>query len=377
MNKNQWGNATPEAVGRIVPHTRDVSSRPILAIALCVALGACGSTPSPAKPEARTVERELVLDRLADALEARYLFPTIGSRYARYCRSPQGREMYLQSDDTQFATDLTAALARVHVDAHLRVVPPSGEVTAAKQRHSSPIDVAALEASERLAPGVAYLRFNLFPSDPATLRAVREQLDQHAEVDTLIIDVRGHRGGGIAEMDLLFAELFALPTVLLHMDTRTAVERDESWPKPSSPTMRRIESPAGMVRREHVALPASPPRLANAAVYVLVSPYTASAAEHLALALKRTRRGVLVGEATRGGAHFGGTIDLGYGFAAFVPVGRTFDPDTGDDWEGVGVAPDVLVESRQALVTALVRAGVDQSNAEAIDRRLGFIPPSL
>jgi C-terminal processing protease CtpA/Prc len=38
---------------------------------------------------------------------------------------------------------------------------------------------------------------------------------------------------------------------------------------------------------------------------------------------------------------------------AFIPVGRTFDPDTGKDWEGVGVLPDVEVPADQALDTAL------------------------
>jgi C-terminal processing protease CtpA/Prc len=38
---------------------------------------------------------------------------------------------------------------------------------------------------------------------------------------------------------------------------------------------------------------------------------------------------------------------------AFIPVGRTFDPDTGKDWEGTGIEPDVKVPADQALDTAL------------------------
>jgi hypothetical protein len=57
-----------------------------------------------------------------------------------------------------------------------------------------------------------------------------------------------------------------------------------------------------------------------------------------------------------GAGHFGGLMPIGERFAAFVPVGRTYDPDTDWDWEGRGVAPDVQVPADQALEVALARA---------------------
>jgi C-terminal processing protease CtpA/Prc len=45
-------------------------------------------------------------------------------------------------------------------------------------------------------------------------------------------------------------------------------------------------------------------------------------------------------------------------YAAFIPVGRTFDPDTGEGWEGVGVKPDIAVVADKALDEALHRSGV-------------------
>ena len=64
----------------------------------------------------------------------------------------------------------------------------------------------------------------------------------------------------------------------------------------------------------------------------------------------------MIGEATGGGNHFGGTEDVGSGLEMFVPIGRTTDPATGADWEGHGVAPDVAVAAVAALETALARA---------------------
>jgi C-terminal processing protease CtpA/Prc len=57
---------------------------------------------------------------------------------------------------------------------------------------------------------------------------------------------------------------------------------------------------------------------------------------------------------------------MGSGYAAFVPVGRTFDPDTGQSWEGTGVAPDVPVSADRALDEALKLAGVKVSGEAAL-----------
>ena len=87
------------------------------------------------------------------------------------------------------------------------------------------------------------------------------------------------------------------------------------------------------------------------------------AIEHFALAMKRTGRATLIGEATAGAGHFGGMLPLNDNFAAFIPVGRTFDPDTGEGWEGRGVSPDVEVPVADALVEALVRSGIGRDEA--------------
>jgi C-terminal processing protease CtpA/Prc len=86
----------------------------------------------------------------------------------------------------------------------------------------------------------------------------------------------------------------------------------------------------------------------------------------MALALKRTHRATLIGETTRGAGNFGYPLSLGHGYSAFIPFGRTFDPDTNEGWEGVGVAPDAAVAADQALDEALKRAGVKATAAVAL-----------
>jgi hypothetical protein len=77
-------------------------------------------------------------------------------------------------------------------------------------------------------------------------------------------------------------------------------------------------------------------------------------------------RATLVGGPTAGANHFGSMEPLGGGLSLFVPVGRTFNPANGKDWEGTGVAPDIIVEPEQALTVALVRAGLPAARAASL-----------
>jgi len=67
--------------------------------------------------------------------------------------------------------------------------------------------------------------------------------------------------------------------------------------------------------------------------------------------------GKVVGEVTGGGAHPTGPADLGHGFMATIPFGRTENPITKTNWEGRGVQPDIVVPADDALKTALQKLG--------------------
>ena len=79
--------------------------------------------------------------------------------------------------------------------------------------------------------------------------------------------------------------------------------------------------------------------------------------------MTHTRRGTLVGAPTAGANHFGRGDELGGGYRAFIPVGRTYDPVTGKDWEGDGVQPDIAVAPSEALVRVLIELGIAPDEA--------------
>ena len=312
-------------------------------------------------------EAKAVVEKLATSLEENFVFPDTGKQYAAALRAKLASGGYSSfADSRAFAQAVTADLQAVHKDGHLRLHPPRFGEGSGPRRMGRP-DIQPIEKAGWIADGVAYISFGLFPGDEATLAKLRTFLADHANARALIIDARGHRGGGLAEMDLMFPLFFAKPQTLVQMDTRVAVEERQGSPLADGPSLVKVKGPEGVIRRSHNVIPASEATgLRTAKIFLLTSNRTASAAEHLALSLKRTGRATLIGETTRGAGHYGGMVPLGGGYAAFIPVGRTFDPDTNQGWEGTGVKPDVAVPAEQALDEALRRAGVAPGKAKAL-----------
>jgi C-terminal processing protease CtpA/Prc len=180
-------------------------------------------------------------------------------------------------------------------------------------------------------------------------------LDQYGNADALVLDLRSCRGGTLRVMDVLFSRLYARPTQLMTMDTRTGADGGLEDMFASRPTMREIPNAPRNIRRwQHWAQPTLPAsELADARVFVLTD-QTASACEHLSLALKATGRATLIGATTRGAGHYGGEESFGGGrFQVFIPVGRTYIERTGQGWEGTGIAPDRATAPQEALNEAL------------------------
>jgi hypothetical protein len=302
-------------------------------------------------------ERSEVVLALAERIETTFYAPQIARAYAEALRGKLRSGGYDAIDSRDaLAEAVTADLQAVNKDGHLRLRAGTPGIAPNGQRRQ---DVKAIAKSGWIADGVAYLDFRIFNGEAAGLAELTRFIADHASATTLIIDARNHYGGGKEEMDVLFPALFARETALLQGDARATVAEQMSGGQESSPTFVRLDAPEGIVRHEHRAVPpVGGGAMSKARVYLLVSRDTVSAGEHLALALKRTGRATLIGQATRGAGNFGRPFRLPHDFSTFVPFGRTFDPDTGQGWEGTGVKPDIEVAADKALDEALKLAGV-------------------
>ena len=349
---------------------------------------------APRTPAADTdADRAAAVNRLAAMLEENYVFPEYGRQYAEALRRKAAAGGYANAGDpAAFAQALTADLQAVHPDLHLRIRPAgagptmrfgpgpgpgAGPGPAGGPRPrlmlGGPDAATAIGRSGWIADGIAYIELRLFPGTDESIATIRRFMADHRNARAIIFDIRGHHGGGPAEMDAIFPYLFGEETLLVGMDTRTAAERTGVGPLGDHPELRQVAGPEGVVRRLHYALPGPDTPLRRAQVFLLTSRRTGSAAEHFSLALKRTHRATLIGEPTAGANHFGRMVDLG-GYTAFLPVGRTFDPDNDRDWEGTGVAPDVAVPADQALDEALRRLGVTPAQRRELPPAGGGTP---
>jgi predicted aspartyl protease len=342
------------------------------------------ASPAPTSSEATPIEVDsrAIAKNLATRLVSDFVYPDQGKRYAAMLNANADAGVYDTLKGAELASRLGSDLQNVAADGHLRVMfqggggggpriimkqpsdgaegPPPGDRKPVMMRMEPP---PAMEQARWIAPGIAFVRFNLFPGDPETVAAARQFMEQHAKAKAIIFDLRTHMGGGLGEMDVIFPRLFAKPTRLLTMATRKSVDEAGMSPISDVPTLRLVEADPNFVTREHWVTPGSDKRLNKAKVYVLTSGFSASAAEHFALALKHTGRATLIGRATYGANHFGGDQDLGGGFSAFIPVGRAYNPKTGEDWEGAGIAPDIDVAPEEALTKALTLSGVPLAKA--------------
>jgi len=335
----------------------------LLIAASVVALPLVATPPALAADEASANQ---IAEKYAALLERDYVYPETGKRYAAAIRAGIAAGRYAPLTGEALGEAIDKDVNAVAPDGHLRLRAPEGAAAPGAAAPTPRPPRIPIEQPGWIAPGIAFIRFNIFPDDPAVTAAAAKFMTDHADAKAIIFDLRTNGGGGLDQMDVIFPWLFAEPTRLVTMATRASVDAGGGSPIDGIASMRPVEGDAGMVAREHWATPNADARLRDAKIYVLTSGGTASAAEHFSLAMKHTRRGMLVGAPTAGANHFGRGEELGGGYRAFIPVGRTYDPATGKDWEGDGVQPDIAVPPAEALVRVLTDLGVTADEAKRL-----------
>ena len=295
---------------------------------------------------------------LADLLQTYYLYPDVGEQYATYLRSRAARgDFDAPASDPEFVASLTDGLQGISEDAHLRVTLASNVATSQRLPRRSPGNV--IQNATWLSDGVAYVAITGLPDSEEAQNKMARFLEEYEGADALVLDLRFCPGGSLSIMDELFSRLYGEPTHLLTMDMRSGASDVLESSFMNRPSLEQQDAPPGIVRWHHVARPISDgDPWADTRVFVL-SDLTASACEHLTLALKRTGRATIVGGRTRGAGHFGNTLQFGDGrFEVFVPVGRTYDPQTNKGWEGGGIVPHVEVMPEKALEHVIGELGI-------------------
>ncbi len=304
--------------------------------------------------ESRSVDsaqKSQAITELTKLIRARYAIAGTAEKAAQLLEKNLAEGSYDKIDDAlTFAGAITTDIQGITGDKHFRVGPaPLPEPKPEPVTSTKPVDKDAERAAwfagirrgnygflniGILAGNVGYLDFRRFqPPDLAgdTLVGAMAFL---ANADAIIIDLRNCHGGSAYMTGYFAGYFFPRATHLFDMEFRGDNFTDHFWTMAYLPGKRFPDVP----------------------LYILTSAYTFSGAEGFAYRFKVLKRATIVGETTGGGANAGGVLDVAPFFRVYMPMGRPVDRDTGTNWEGTGVEPDIKTTAREALVTAHLEA---------------------
>ena len=326
--------------------------------------------PAPALPSTPPFDAAAKRQAIAAAaklLTDDYVFPDLGAQAAAMLTQNLNAGKY-DADLTpgDFASHLTTDLRNLTHDKHLRVlVDADAPSDAPPGPPPPPSGWYAFAQADRLKGNIGYIVLNGFTPKPISRQGADEAMGLLATTDALIIDLRNNGGGDPRAVSYLVSFFFDAKTPVHVIDI---VQRKFGTPD---------------FDRQMFLTEPTPVSYLGKPVYLITSSHTFSAGEEFAYDMQTLKRGTLVGEATGGGAHPGGTQPIGPGLSLFVPSGRSESPITHTDWEGKGVQPDIAVPADQgfdtAYATALHALGrqvpAHAENAEAVTEA-HLLPPT-
>lgn len=269
------------------------------------------------------------------AIRENYVFPEQVEDLCRSLETHHANGDYDQiTDPRTFCEQLTQHLRNVVNDRHLQVMLP-GEMPniishamkkpseGNKRAHSDLTNVEILPGN------IGYINITMFNPLSDSVDELEGAMQLVKDSNALIIDLRKCRGGSADPINFLLSYFFnsEAPLTLL-----------ETYFRPQNRTFK--------CQTTKTTFSYTKP------VYVLTSGFTFSGGEHFAFPLKIHKRATIVGANTGGGAHPIALIGLDTGILFKVPIGRTYNPKTNEDWEGTGVTPDISCSEDNALTEA-------------------------
>lgn len=315
-------------------------------------LNATAAIASPSEPVAlnRATQSEVV-DALVAKLNANYVFPEKAKQVETVLRQRQREGKYdAITDSKQFARTLSDDIDSVIHDKHMLVdfserpvppddaMPPLPKTRAEWEKQVPPAVLERVRASnlgvekvEHLTPKMGYLQISSFGPVFLVSEKIAAAMNDLADTDGLIIDLRNNGGGGGDSVALLISYF---------VDARTRL--NDTWERATDITTQYWTQDTLDGKRYGGKKP----------VFILTGPNTKSAAEAFAYTMQTWTRATVIGERTWGGANAARPYRLNEHFLALIPSRRSISPITQTNWEGVGVIPDIAATSDNALAVA-------------------------
>jgi C-terminal processing protease CtpA/Prc len=292
-------------------------------------------------------EKAEIVVRVASIMAEKYVDAEVGRKMANFILSRESVGKYNGYKDVEsFCSALTSDLRSVSNDKHLFVFhsPEEKREVAARlnlltEGETEEIKRSAYEADKRenfgfqkveiLDGNIGYINLRYFSGAEERTEIAIAVMAFLSNADAIVIDLRENGGG---EGGSILSSYFFPPGKIelsgAYFRESDLVER--SWTFPYVPGK----------------------RLPLVDLYILTSSKTFSAAEDFTYTLQQLKRAIVVGERTKGGAHPVDVIIVKDDILTQVSIGRSINPITKTNWEGVGVRPDINTPANDALSTA-------------------------
>jgi len=319
-------------------------ARMLWAFATMLAWPASADTAPTAASQSDRLAIRRTGSEIAAGFRSAYIYPDKGDRAATALEQALAAKTYDDLvDRDEFIRRITADLRSFTNDQHIFVVrnlrPPG-------QAASPQPNDAGFERVERLEGNIGYIRLIRFAPPEIFHDVANNAMRLVADTNALIFDIRGNRGGHPRSVAYLSSFLLD-PARSIHL--ASAVWRNKG-------TLN--------FRTEEFWTSQTPGHYLDKPVYILVGPETFSAGEGFAYHLQALRRATIIGAKTKGGAHAtepDAVVAIEPDLFLVAPNGRTENPVTKSNWDGVGVRPDVEVPPEAALDAAMQLALARQS----------------
>lgn len=295
-----------------------------------------------------------IISRSRELLVDYYVFPEVAAEVSGVLAKAEAAGRYRDATEpAELGKLVTEDLQSINQDKHLRLKfhaeeqpdLPSEELMLAEARRDALRGLHGVSRVERLDGNIAVLGLDRLHPPFVSGEAVAAVMTLVADAAGLVIDLRECSGGSPETVALICSYLFGdEPVHLNDMYFREGDRTTQSWTLPLVPGKR-----FG----------------ADKPICVLTSDFTFSAGEELTYDLQQLGRATIVGETTRGGAHPRLGFRLHPHLELTLPTGRSINPVSGTNWEGVGVVPDVAVSAETALETATELLGKLLADADA------------
>ena len=305
-------------------------------------LGDEASAATRARSDRAQLDQNMVretVEAVADVVGREYFDRDVALRVNESLREQLSLGQFAPVDSAEnLAELLTEHLRALTSDKHLGVIhiSPADETRLSTDAKQQSRQLRArrqnygAEHIQILSGNVGYLNFTTFYRLEEAREAIEAAMASLRYADALILDMRSNRGGNPGSVALLASYLFESPEKLLF----DIVPRD------------------GETKSYYTESVPESHRDARRPVFVLTAANTFSAGEGLAFILQDLGRVEVVGEVTAGAANPGRGYPVNAYFEVLVPNSQVRSAVTGQNWEGVGVIPDIPTTEEQALEVA-------------------------